>query len=80
VTPREADQREVRESKEALRLMRKILTTRKSKEYFDRAKQSLVGGIANALYKAEYEEFPIYIERGKGSKVYGNPSDSVPTL
>lgn len=50
--------------------MQKILTTRKSKEYFERAKQSLVGGVASALHKAEYEEYPIYIGRGKGSKVY----------
>jgi len=44
--------------------------TEKSKELFDRAKESIVGGVASTLHKSEYEEYPIYIERGKGSKLY----------
>ena len=44
--------------------------TRKSREYFERAKKSILGGIASYLHKADYEEYPIYIERGQGSKIY----------
>ena len=44
--------------------------TARSKEYFERAKKSILGGIASHLHKAEYEEYPIYIERGKGSRIY----------
>jgi len=41
-----------------------------SKQYFERAKKTILGGIASHLHKGAYEEFPIYIERGKGSKIY----------
>lgn len=44
--------------------------TAKSKKCFERAKKSIPGGIASYLHKGEYEEYPIYIERGKGSKIY----------
>ena len=46
------------------------LKTDKSRELFERAKESIVGGVASTLHKSEYEEYPIYIERGKGSKLY----------
>ena len=44
--------------------------TSKSKEYFEQAKQSILDGIASQLHKAPSEDYPIYIEQGKGSKVY----------
>ncbi len=50
--------------------MSKILKTNKSKELFDRAKNSILGGVASSLHKSPYDEYPIYIERGKGSKIY----------
>jgi glutamate-1-semialdehyde 2,1-aminomutase len=50
--------------------MSTLLKTDKSKELFERAKESIVGGVASSLHKSDYEEYPIYIERGKGSKLY----------
>ena len=50
--------------------MSNLLKTDKSKELFERAKESIVGGVASSLHKSEYEQYPIYIERGKGSKLY----------
>ena len=45
-------------------------TTDKSRELFNEAKKLFVGGVASSLHKSAYEEHPLYIERGKGSKVY----------
>ena len=50
--------------------MSNLLKTNKSKERFDSAKESIVGGVASSLHKSEYEQYPIYMERGKGSKLY----------
>ncbi len=50
--------------------MSNLLKKDKSKELFERAKESIVGGVASSLHKSEYEQYPIYIERGKGSKLY----------
>jgi len=46
------------------------INTDRSKELFDQAKKMFVGGVASALHKSEHEEYPIYIESGKGSRVY----------
>jgi len=50
--------------------MSKIGSTAKSKELFEKAKKMFVGGVASSLHKTEYDEYPIYIESAKGSKVY----------
>ena len=50
--------------------MGKIRKTEKSKELFEGAKKLFVGGVASSLHKSAYEEHPLYIESGKGSKVY----------
>lgn len=50
--------------------MTNLLKTDKSKGLFERAKESIVGGVASSLHKSEYEQYPIYVERGKGSKLY----------
>ncbi len=50
--------------------MFKILETNRSKELFEKAKKSVLGGLASSLQKSPYDEYPIYIERGKGSKLY----------
>lgn len=50
--------------------MSNLLKTNKSKERFDSAKESIVGGVASSLHKSEYEQYPIYMARGKGSKLY----------
>jgi glutamate-1-semialdehyde 2,1-aminomutase len=50
--------------------MSEIPNTDKSRIYFEMAKELFVGGVASSLHKTEYDEYPIYIESGKGSKVY----------
>jgi glutamate-1-semialdehyde 2,1-aminomutase len=50
--------------------MSKIFKTSRSKDLFESAKESLLGGVASSLHKGESEEYPIYIERGSGSRVY----------
>lgn len=50
--------------------MQAARSTAKSREYYEKAKKFLVGGVASAIHKAEHEEYPIYIECGKGSKIY----------
>jgi glutamate-1-semialdehyde 2,1-aminomutase len=50
--------------------MTKKRKTEKSRKLFEQAKKIFVGGVASALHKSKYEEYPIYIEYGKGSKVY----------
>ena len=42
----------------------------RSIELFQQAKQYFVGGVASSLHKAKTDSHPIYIERGKGSKVW----------
>ncbi len=50
--------------------MTKVYNTTKSKELYEKAKRVLVKGIASSFHKAPYEEYPIYFENGKGSKIY----------
>ncbi len=50
--------------------MSKGFKTEKSRELFEQAKKTLVKGIASSFHKAAYEEFPIYFDYGKGSKIY----------
>lgn len=45
-------------------------TTEKSKALFERAKRCLVGGVSSSFHKPPWSEHPIYMEYGKGSKVY----------
>jgi glutamate-1-semialdehyde 2,1-aminomutase len=40
-----------------------------SKELFQHAQKLFVGGVASSLHKSSYEEHPLYIERGIGSRV-----------
>jgi glutamate-1-semialdehyde 2,1-aminomutase len=42
----------------------------RSIELFQQAKQYFVGGVASSLHKAKTDKHPIYIEKGKGSKVW----------
>jgi glutamate-1-semialdehyde 2,1-aminomutase len=42
----------------------------RSIELYQQAKRFFVGGVASSLHKAKTDEHPIYIERGKGSKVW----------
>lgn len=44
--------------------------TGRSKQFFEEGRHKLVGGVASALHKAEWEEYPIFIERARGSRVY----------
>ncbi|MFH1673771.1 MAG: glutamate-1-semialdehyde 2,1-aminomutase [Pseudomonadota bacterium] len=44
--------------------------TDRSKELFEQAKRMFVDGVASALHKSEHEAYPIYIDSGKGSRVY----------
>lgn len=48
----------------------KTYRTEKSRELFEKAKHSLVGGVASSIHKGAWQEYPLYIERGKGSKIY----------
>ena len=42
----------------------------RSIELYRQAKQYFVGGVASSLHKAKSDEHPIYIEKGRGSKVW----------
>jgi glutamate-1-semialdehyde 2,1-aminomutase len=44
--------------------------TSRSRELFEQATQFLAGGVASSLHRGPQEEYPIYIERGLGSKVF----------
>ncbi|MDE8734182.1 aspartate aminotransferase family protein [Eubacteriales bacterium DFI.9.88] len=44
--------------------------TDKSKELFQKAQRCLVGGLSSSFHKAAWNEYPIYMDHGKGSKVY----------
>ena len=50
--------------------MTETLKTEKSKDLFQEACNSLVGGVASSLHRADDEQYPIYIEYGKGSRLY----------
>jgi glutamate-1-semialdehyde 2,1-aminomutase len=50
--------------------MGKICETKKSRDAFDQAKKHLVGGLASSLHKAPGEKYPLYVDHGKGSKIY----------
>jgi len=43
--------------------------TEKSKELFKDAWHGLPGGMASSLHKASWQEYPIFIEKGEGSKI-----------
>lgn len=45
-------------------------TTEKSKALFERAKNSLVGGVSSSFHKPPWSEYPVYMDYGKGSKLY----------
>jgi len=42
----------------------------KSKTLFEKAKHGLVGGTASSLHKGSFQEFPIFMDRGEGSRIY----------
>jgi glutamate-1-semialdehyde 2,1-aminomutase len=44
--------------------------TEKSKALFERAQACLVGGVSSSFHKAPWSEYPIYMEYGRGSRVY----------
>lgn len=44
--------------------------TVKSKEIFERAQRGLVGGLCSAVQKGAWQEYPVYMSHGKGSKCY----------
>jgi glutamate-1-semialdehyde 2,1-aminomutase len=46
------------------------LKTERSRQLFEEGRHKLVGGVASALHKAEWEEYPIFIERALGSRIY----------
>lgn len=48
----------------------KKFNTEKSKALFEETKRYLVDGVASSFHKAADEEYPICLEKGKGSKVY----------
>lgn len=48
----------------------KAYSTLKSKELFEETKKWLVNGVASSAHKAAWQEYPIYISHGKGSKLY----------
>ena len=48
----------------------KTYDTSTSKQLFSQAKMSLAGGVASSMHKSEWEEYPIFMERGSGSHLY----------
>ena len=44
--------------------------TEKSKTLFQKAQRCLVGGLSSSFHKAPWSDYPIYMEHGKGAKVY----------
>ena len=44
--------------------------TEKSKELFAQAQRCLVGGLSSSFHKAPWNDYPIYMDHGEGSKVY----------
>jgi glutamate-1-semialdehyde 2,1-aminomutase len=47
-----------------------IFDTETSKQLFEQAEKWLVSGISSAMHKSDWEEYPIYFERGNGSHLY----------
>ena len=45
-------------------------STEKSKALFERAQGSLVGGLSSSFHKGAWQDYPLYMAYGKGSKVY----------
>ncbi|MEI3504608.1 MAG: aminotransferase class III-fold pyridoxal phosphate-dependent enzyme [Anaerovoracaceae bacterium] len=45
-------------------------TTEKSKELFQKAQRCLVGGLSSSFHKAPWNDYPIYMDHGVGSKVF----------
>ena len=45
-------------------------TTEESKKLFQQAQRCLVGGLASSFHKAPWNEYPIYMDHGEGSKVF----------
>lgn len=45
-------------------------STLKSRELFEKAQRGIPNGVASAVHKYAWQEYPIYIESGKGSKLY----------
>jgi len=50
--------------------MKKLYQTQTSATLHQEAVGALVGGVASALHKSPDEDYPIYIDHGKGSKIY----------
>ncbi len=50
--------------------MQERRNTEGSRKLFQEGRHKLVGGVASALHKAEWEEYPIYISHANGSRVY----------
>lgn len=44
--------------------------TGKSKELFEKAKKGMVNGVASSIHKYAWQDYPLYMESGKGSKIY----------
>jgi glutamate-1-semialdehyde 2,1-aminomutase len=51
-------------------MARHITCTEKSRVLYQAAKDLIVGGVASSLHKSVHDEYPIYIDRGQGSKIY----------
>ncbi|GHU67638.1 glutamate-1-semialdehyde-2,1-aminomutase [Clostridia bacterium] len=45
-------------------------STEKSKLLYEGAKDSLLNGLASSLHKGPWQEYPIYLENAKGSRIY----------
>ena len=50
--------------------MEKFYQTQTSAALHQEAVGVLVGGVASALHKSPHEQYPIYIDHGKGSRLY----------
>ena len=47
-----------------------MYSTLKSKELFELGKKSLVRGLCSDIHKGAWQEYPVYMSYGKGSKCY----------
>lgn len=57
------------EERDRRRIMKKY-DTGKSKELFTKAQKGMINGVASSIHKYSWQEYPLYMERGKGSKIY----------
>ena len=48
----------------------KLYETKKSAEIFKRAEKSIIGGLSSDVQKGAFQEYPLYMSHGKGSKFY----------